>query len=196
MGGESSAAFFLFAFAYLLLSETYMKLHFFLIPLLLLGLNACQNKEDEMRLTDMEQLLPGDWRIDSMRVHPNPTIDYFGKTLERDTTLADVGRISIPAFEIESLDLNAEFPEVVAAELLVEGVPLRFTIEQLFLSGEEYFVYFRQTDTTNLFTPEGVFMDDSQLFHRNHFIDVVSQDQLIIRQASASMIGRIYLFRE
>jgi hypothetical protein len=175
-----------------------MKLYFSLIPLLLLffGLNACQNKEDEMRLADMEQLLPGDWRIDSMRVHPNPTIDYFGKILEQDTTLAEVGRISIPAFEIANLDLNADFPEVVEADLLIEGVPLPFIIEQLFLSGDEYFVYFRQVDPTNFFTPEGIFIDNSQLFHKNHFIDVVSQDQLIIRQASASMIGRIYLSRE
>ncbi len=171
------------------------KQHFFALLALLFCLSSCTDKE-AILLNEIEMNLPGDWHIDSMQIRPLPTINHFGTLIDTDTVLKEIGTLSIPTFEVENLDLNADFQESILTTLEVDGVAISLELEHLFLSGGEYFVYLRLNDTTHLSTDAGIFIESTTLFNRNSFIDVVNADQIVIRQASGGDFGRMYLSRQ
>lgn len=162
-----------------------------LILLFVVSFVSCENEEDEL-LAEIERVLPGDWNIDSVRVLGNPDLVYQGIPIPRDTSLSDIGLISIPSFNIASLSLEDKSSEFVEAELLIGQKLLYFNIEKLLLSEDFYFAYLRQSSNLDVDSPEGQFIQESSLFNTNHYLQLIDDNTLMFFVSSKE---RIYLSR-
>lgn len=172
------------------------KFSLLLLPLLILFLSSCE-KEEKILLSSIEQILPGEWVIDSMRLDPSVPYYYYSTLIEGDTTLENVGYLSIPTFNVANLDLNSANPQIIQSVMDIDGVELNLAIEKLFLSELEYFAYLRFNDTSaNLNTPQGEFAEAVRIFTSNCYVYVIDEDHLHIRRASPASFESIYLSRQ
>lgn len=168
---------------------------FFLLCILFFSLSSCSD-EEQVLLDNIEVLLPGQWHISEWVIRPSPAVNHFGKILENDTTLLDVGVLNIPPFSTSNLDLNSDIHIPIEAELFINGISLKVQIEYLFLSGLDYFAYLRTPEFPLLNSPEAIFISETRFFMKNHFIHVLDRNTIIIQEASGDGFNRMGLIRE
>ena len=157
------------------------------------ALTSC-NKEENNRLQEIERILPGEWRIDSLQILGSANVTLNGEQVKSDIIIRNIGALFIPKFDTGRLSLNVNPAEPVEAIMEVNGVDLFLDIEKLFLSGGEYFAYLRLREN-NLSTPQGSFIWDTKLFYNNSYIDVISNDRIEFRKASGEPGNKVFLSR-
>lgn len=167
-----------------------MKKYFILFALFSFFLINC-SKEEKEKLERMENILPGEWNIETFYIPKYGTgLYYKGKTIYKDTVLTNVGTMKIPEFIIENLDLNASRRDTISYILTIDNEIFTFNIEALFLSGTDYFAYFR---------PDGLFgnseaqkfLDSSRLFYMN--AEIVIEDENNIQIHKSGERNKYYL---
>jgi hypothetical protein len=156
------------------------------VVLVYLLLSSCA-KNDGNSLRFIEQKLPGKWNIESVTIPSwGSGIKYKGETFYHDTILYDIGSLEIPPFSTDLLDLNSKADSTYRCNLIIEGDTFNILIEHLFMSGSDYFVYFRQgySDLFGTENQNAAFLSTSRLFNFNAYLFIINDNQIRIKRAS------------
>lgn len=164
------------------------------IFLFLIIILSC-NVENENKLKRIESILPGTWNIEYFYVPEYGTgLYYKGRIIRKDTILHDVGTITIPEFSIENLDLNSKIKDTIPIILNIDNVNFNFQIDALFLSGSEYFAYFRPNEVFKSSETQK-FLDSSRFFYMNAYIVIDDDNSIQIQRSEEKDKYKLFLSR-
>jgi hypothetical protein len=158
------------------------------VVLVYLLISSCA-KNDEKALSLIEQKLPGKWNIESVTILSlGSGINYQGETFYHDTILYDIGSLEIPIFSTDLLDLNSFADSAYKCKLIIEGDTFNIRIEHLFMSGSDYFVYFRHgySDLFGTENQNAAFLNTSRLLNFNAYLFIINDNQIRIKRASGN----------
>lgn len=138
-----------------------------------------------------EDVLPGTWEITELQIaRQGRGVEHNDKIILNDTTLENVGIITIPTFNFEDLDLQVNgTPLDCSFELF--GEERRFFIDNLFVVGSDLICYFREggvkiTDESDSAIKK--FMDSSSLFRDNYEVEFEEVNKVILTSLSGKNI--------
>ena len=163
-----------------------MKTKLFLMLFSISLMVSCS--KDENILQQAERLLPGTWAIVSVELPKYGLgVSYQGNTFVADTVLFGVGNIGISDFSLGQLSSFHDQADNVVCELNIgsEGYP--YSLNELFLSGDELFSQFRYNGPEGSFpieTPEEQFIFSSFIFNNNYVIEILDSDHLKLSKAN------------
>jgi hypothetical protein len=147
---------------------------------------AC-DKDERQLLNRTEDILPGSWYIESVRLPGNGHgITYAGVTFYHDTILYDIGTIDISSFDIQQLDLQNPNPPPVPCVLSVFNEVFPYQVDRLFISVDEAFGSFSSSaQGVNIIdTPGEIFLSDSRIFRNNYYIVIVAVDHIRLERGN------------
>lgn len=163
--------------------------------ILFLALMSC-HREERLLLRKAEKVLPGSWLIESIDINPDPILFHDGAQIINDTILYDVGIMQIPEFSTDSLELGIELRPLVM-RLEINDKAMQVNMDRLFLTtDDEYFVYWRTDENADWSGEEGKFVTSSELFDRNHVMEIIDDDHIEFVPANGDTDQRITLIRE
>ncbi len=145
-------------------------------------------KEETGLLHSAEKVVPGIWQIESVQLPRNGSgVTYQGNTFIADTTLFDVGRIEINNFSTDTLSPQINDQHRVKCVVTIGNETFPFCINHLGLSGSEIFSGFEWNgppgiDTID--TPGEQFIWSAFIFNNNYIIQIVNEDNIVLRKAS------------
>ena len=160
-----------------------MKTPFFFLNILiaLFFLTSCQTPQ-EIFLTEIEEILPGEWVMDSVKVVPYPSIQYFDQTFTAPATLRDIGTISIPSFTAQNAQLDAKNKQIIRTQATVNAIPFELIFQDLIPGNHICHVLFHVEQFPN--NKELLqFMNETALFTNNYTIEIIDSDHLFISES-------------
>lgn len=141
-------------------------------------------------LNEAEEVLPGNWQIESLRLpadHLGTT--YQGNTFYVDTTLSDVGTIEIPVFSADTLDFNSPIDGKVRIEVNIDQEIFPFAIHYLLPYYEDsgIFLNIHWDFPAGVFVPQTdaeKFLLSSFILNENFIIQIIDNDHIEMRDAN------------
>ncbi|HZY10423.1 MAG TPA: hypothetical protein VFF29_04650 [Bacteroidota bacterium] len=155
--------------------------------LLTLALSFSCNLEEGRLLNRVEDVLPGNWHIESVELPGYGLgITYEGNTFYNDTILYDVGTIEIAPFDIEKLDLQNPNAPPVPCLLTIKTEAFPYQIKRLFISGDEAFSNFGYAgEGVNIIdTPGEEFIWSSDIFDNNYYIVIIDDNHIRLEKGN------------
>ena len=160
----------------------------FIIIAVILMMNFGCNKDNtnEIKLSEIEKTLPGTWLIESFQIPKYGYGFYYkGDTIKKDTILYNIGEVEFPQFSTDTLSLNSNSSNLKFNFKINEDIFI-LTIEKLFLSGDNYFLYFRNSiPASNSVNIENLnFIESSNIFNFNAYLYIEDNNNISIHDAS------------
>jgi|GEM_PF-2934117 len=160
------------------MKTTYLIIFAFLLPCCLL-ISSC-DVDPNPDLEIAERVLPGNWNIESVNISTmSGGVRFLGETLEKDTILSNVGTLTIPNFEMDSMSLSGN--DVIECTYTLNGESDYVHIESIFaISNESEVVYYwRRNGFINKDDADPdikKFLDDSKLFWDNYYAEIIDTE--------------------
>ena len=159
-----------------------MKTNYITILLFAGILLGCTNERMKL-LSEAEKVLPGNWRIESVRLPKDGLgITYQGNTFIADTILFEVGSIEINNFSADTLPHLANHQHgKVKCNLTIGNEVFPIAITRLFISGDEIFSGFEYNGPHGTFpinTDGEKFFWSSRIFNDNYIITIINEDKV------------------
>jgi hypothetical protein len=164
----------------------YMKSNFLFLTLVAFTLGSCSKDNDQLQ--QAEQILPGTWKIKSFQVPKDGLgVSFQGNTFYVDTTLYDIGSITIPDFSADDLAASFDQSHKVPCEVTIGNETFPFSINALLPSKNDLFSYFRYNGPDGLhpiITPEEAFIWSSFIFNNNYIIKFLDSKNIRLVKAN------------
>ena len=136
----------------------------------------CCTKKDEQFTGSPEEVLPGQWRIESVELTDyDGGVTYQGSTFFHDTVLINVGIIQISSFSLDSLEAVDLGQHKVECLLEISGGQMDVSINSLFMSGTDWraTIFYNGPDGYQLIdTPIEEFYSTAHIFNNFYTLEI------------------------
>lgn len=140
------------------------------------------SKEDDQVCGSPEEVLPGFWKIESVRLTDyGMDVTYQGSTFFNDTVLFDVGSIQIDPFSLDSLEAKDLEKHKVECRLQISDGQMEVSMNSLFMGGGEMFAAIRYNGPSGpqlLDTQIEEFYYSSHIFNNLYTLEITDADNV------------------
>jgi len=148
---------------------------------------CCTKKEDQV-IGSPEEVLPGLWSIDSVKLTDyDEGVTFQGKTFFNDTILVDVGKIQISPFSIDSLEPLDLEQHRVECLLEISAGQMSVSLNSLFMSGTDWWAAIRYNGPDGfqlIDTPIEEFYYTAHIFNNNYTLVIEDTNTVKLRTSN------------
>lgn len=164
---------------------TMKKIKLLILPIIAITLLTACTKGEDLILDQAEEIMPGLWTIESIKLPGNPMgIKYQGNAFYRDTTLLNVGSLFINSFSLNKKELHST---EIDCELTIDNQPVHLSMDAVFTSGDELWATFESgvpEGVYSIVTPAERFYWSAQILNSNYIVDIIDGDNIRLLRAN------------
>jgi len=156
---------------------------YFITLFVVLFLVCCTKKEEQV-IGSPEEVLPGLWRIDSVKLTDyDKGVTFQGNTFFNDTILINVGTIQISPFSIDSLEALDLEQHRVECLLEMGAERMSVSLNSTFLIGADWFAAIRYNGPGGyqlIDTPIEEFYYSAHIFNNHYILEIVDNNTVTL----------------